>query len=306
MIRDPEVRAPRRITPLKTPVYAPDGSGFPLSDADIAALARAALDEDRAFEDITSIATVVSARHSRAALVARGAGVIAGVPLALAAFHVMEPRIEIRVDVEDGQHVKPGDTVLFLSGAARGLLSAERVALNFLQRLSGIATLTALYVEAVRGTGVSILDTRKTTPGFRALEKHAVRCGGGRNHRPHLAGAVLIKDNHIHACDDDVAVAVQRARQHAAQGMVVQVECDTVAQVRAAIAAGADALLLDNMPAHALHECVGLAKGHCWTEASGGVTLQTVRAIAETGVDRISVGAITHSAPALDLGLDFE
>ena len=306
MIRDPEAHAPRRITPLKTPVYAPDDAGFPLADADIAALARAALDEDRAFEDITSIATVVSARHARGSLTARDAGVIAGVPLALAAFHVMEPRIEIRIDVEDGQAVKPGETILFLSGTARGLLAAERVALNFLQRLSGIATLTARYVEAVRGTNVSILDTRKTTPGLRELEKHAVRCGGGKSHRAHLAGAVLIKDNHIRACDDDVAVAVQRARQHAVRGMVVQVECETVAQVRAAIAAGADGLLLDNMPTHALRESVGLANGHCWTEASGGVTLQTVRAIAETGVDRISVGALTHSAPALDLGLDFE
>jgi len=299
--------APRRITPLKAPVFAPTGSGFPLSEDEIASRARAALEEDRAAEDVTTIATVISSRHSRAALVARQDGVLAGVPLALAAFHAMDPGVEIRVDAEDGRRVSRGDLVLFLTGAARGLLSAERVALNFLQHLSGIASLTSRFVEAVEGTSATIVDTRKTTPGLRALEKHAVRCGGGASHRAHLAAAVLIKDNHIAACDGDVALAVERARAFAPSGMLLQVECDTIAQVRAAIAAGADALLLDNMPIHALRESVQLAKGgHCWTEASGGVTLATVREIAECGVDRISIGAITHSAPVLDLGLDFE
>ncbi len=297
---------PRRITPLATPVFAPAVSGFPLADDAVRALVRAALDEDRAFDDVTSIATVLPSRHARAALVARAPGVMAGIPLALAAFHLLDPHVEIRVDVEDGAHAAHGDTLLFLSGPARGLLSAERVALNFVQRLSGIATLTARYVEAVRGTPAAIVDTRKTTPGWRALEKYAVRCGGGVNHRATLADAVLIKDNHIAACDGDVAVAVQRARTHAPPGMVIQVECDAVAQARAAIAAHADALLLDNMPPHALRECVALAKGRCITEASGGVTLETVRGIAETGVDRISIGALTHSAPSLDLALDFE
>jgi nicotinate-nucleotide pyrophosphorylase (carboxylating) len=158
----------------------------------------------------------------------------------------------------------------------------------------------------VKGTNAAILDTRKTTPGWRALEKYAVRSGGGANHRASLAEAVLIKDNHLAACDGDVAVAVQRARTHAPATMLVQVECDSVAQAKAAIQAGADALLLDNMPGHALTECVALAAGRCWTEASGGVTLESVRAIAETGVDRISIGALTHSAPSLDLALDFE
>jgi len=304
--RPDEPHPPRRITPLSTPTFAPPTGGFPLAQDALVALVRAALEEDRAFEDVTTIGTVVSARHARAALVARAPGVVAGVPLALAAFHLLDSHVEIRVDAEDGAGVAKGDSVLFLSGSARGLLSAERVALNFLQRLSGVATLTARYVEAVRGTGALILDTRKTTPGWRALEKYAVRCGGGTNHRNDLAAAVLIKDNHIAACDGNVTVAVQRARAHAPKGMLVQVECDAVAQVRAAIAAGADALLLDNMPNHALHESVALAKGHCWTEASGGVSLSTVRAIAETGVDRISVGAITHSAASLDLALDFE
>jgi nicotinate-nucleotide pyrophosphorylase (carboxylating) len=297
---------PRRITPLSRPLFAPAGLGFPLTEEAITALVRTALDEDRAFEDVTSIATVVSTRHARAALVARNAGVIAGVPLALAAFHQIDPKVEIRVDAEDATAVARGETVLFLSGAARGLLSAERVALNFLQRLSGVATLTSRYVAAVQGTAAAIFDTRKTTPGWRALEKYAVRCGGGMNHRASLADAVLIKDNHLAACDGDVAVAVQRARAHALAGLVVQVECDSLQQVKAAIAAGADGLLLDNMPPHALRECVALAAGHCWTEASGGVTLHSVRAIAETGVDRISIGALTHSAASLDLALDFE
>ena len=297
---------PRRITPLATPVFAPADLSFPLSDGAVKLLVKSALDEDRAYDDVTSIATVVSSRHARAALVARAPGVIAGVPLALAAFHLLDPRVEIRVDVDDGGPVERADTVLYLSGSARGLLSAERVALNFLQRLSGIATLTARYVAAVTGTGAAIVDTRKTTPGWRALEKYAVRSGGGANHRATLADAVLIKDNHIAACDGDVGVAVQRARSHAGAQLTIQVECDTVVQARAAIAAKADGLLLDNMPEHALRECVALAKGHCWTEASGGVTLDTVRAVAETGVDRISVGALTHSAPSLDLALDFE
>lgn len=302
--RDPQ--PPRRITPLAQPVFAPAEQGFPFSNEAIAALVRAALEEDRAFNDVTSLATVVSTRHARAALRARAPGVLAGVPIALAAFHQVDPKVEIRVDAEDGAVVKQGEGVLFLTGAARGLLSAERVALNFLQRLSGVATLTARYVAAVQGTRAAILDTRKTTPGWRALEKYAVRCGGGMNHRASLAAAVLIKDNHLAACDGDVSVAVQRARAHVASGLVVQVECDTIAQVKAALAAGADALLLDNMPIHALLEAVELAAGRCWTEASGGVTLETVRGIAETGVDRISIGALTHSAPALDLALDFE
>lgn len=302
--RDPV--PPRRITPLVTPIYVPVGSGFPLTEQAIVALVKAALDEDRATEDVTTISTVVSTRSARAALVARAPGRIAGVPLALAAFRLLEATVEIRIDVEDGGRVAKGDTVLFLSGPARGLLSAERVALNFLQRLSGVATLTARYVEAVQGLKVQIVDTRKTTPGWRDLEKYAVRCGGGRNHRRDLSAAVLIKDNHIAACEGDVSVAVARARAHAPTGLLIQVECDTVVQVRAAIAAGADALLLDNMSNSVMRESAQLAKGHCWTEASGGVTLETVRSVAECGVDRISVGALTHSAPSLDLALDFE
>lgn len=297
---------PRRITPLASPVFAPAQTGFPLPQRALVALVRTALEEDCAFEDVTTIGTVVPGHHARGSLVAREDGVMAGVPLALAAFHLLDSHVEIRVDAEDGTPVRRGQTVLYLSGTARGLLSAERVALNFLQRLSGIATLTARYVAVVRGTKAQIVDTRKTTPGWRALEKYAVRCGGGTNHRTSLADAVLIKDNHIAACDGNVAVAIERARDFAPAGMLVQVECDTIAQVKAAVAARADAVLLDNMPNHALRESVDITAGHCWTEASGGVTLATVREIAETGVDRISIGALTHSAPSLDLALDFE
>jgi nicotinate-nucleotide pyrophosphorylase (carboxylating) len=299
-------RPPRRITPLATPVFIPTGAGFPFDEAVLKTLVRAALEEDRAYEDVTTIGTVLSTRHTRARLVARQSGVLAGIPLALAAFRLLDARIEIRVDAEDGSVVDAKDCVLFLSGPARGLLSAERVALNFLQRLSGVATLTARYVAAVRGTKARILDTRKTTPGWRDLEKYAVRCGGGVNHRRDLADSVLIKDNHIAACEGNVAIAINRARAHAPKAMPVQVECDSLDQVRAAIAAGAESLLLDNMTLESLREAVALASGACLTEASGGVTLDTVRRIAETGVDRISIGALTHSAPSLDLALDFE
>lgn len=279
---------------------------FPLHDGALIALVRAALDEDRAWEDVTTLATVTPGHRARADFVARQDGVIAGLPLAIAALRLLDAHVEIREDARDGASVRKGQTLLHLSGSARGLLSAERVALNFTQRLSGVATMTARYVAAVQGTAAKILDTRKTTPGWRMLEKYAVRCGGGTNHRATLADAVLIKDNHLAACGGDVTVAIRRAREFAPPGMLIQVECDTIAQVKAALGAGAAALLLDNMPNHALRECVELAKGRAWTEASGGVTLDTVRGIAETGVDRISIGALTHSAPSLDLALDFE
>lgn len=279
---------------------------FPLAHSALTALVRSALDEDRAFADVTTLGTVPEAVHATARLVARREGRLAGLSLARMAFQLLDPAVAMIAHHEDGAALSRGETVLEIRGQARGILSAERVALNFVQRLSGIASLTAQYVAAVEGTRAHIVDTRKTTPGWRDLEKYAVTCGGGRNHRRDLSDAVLIKDNHIAACGGDVALTVTRAREHAPKGMLVQVECDTVAQARTAIGAGADALLLDNMANQALAECVRLAVGHCWTEASGGVTLDTVRAIAETGVDRISVGALTHSAPSLDLALDFE
>jgi nicotinate-nucleotide pyrophosphorylase (carboxylating) len=196
--------------------------------------------------------------------------------------------------------------VFFLNGHARGILSAERVALNFMQHLSGIATLTARYVEAVRGTGARIFDTRKTLPGWRLLEKYAVRAGGGANHRMDLASGVLIKDNHLAACDGRVDQTVKRARELAPPDTKIEVECDSIEQVKAALAAGADLILLDNMPLDVLAACITIARGRAITEASGGISLETVRATAQTGVDRISVGKLTHSAPALDLALDFQ
>ncbi|MEO6878577.1 MAG: carboxylating nicotinate-nucleotide diphosphorylase, partial [Gemmatimonadaceae bacterium] len=205
---------PRTITPQSTP--AVDGLGilrFPLRQDALAALVRSALDEDGAFNDLTTIATVVSDRHARAHLVARDAGVICGVPLAVEAFRALDPKVTIRVDREDGSPVHAGDPVLFATGHARGILSAERVALNYMQRLSAIATITAKYVDAVAGTNAKILDTRKTTPGWRALEKYAVRAGGGTNHRMDLSTGVLIKDNHLSALDGDVTKAVTRARE---------------------------------------------------------------------------------------------
>jgi len=308
MERTPARRSvPRTITPLSTPAY--DGDPllkFPLKTPDLQKVVRAALDEDQAFNDITTIATVVSDRRARATLVARGNGTVAGVPLALEAFRVLDPKGTIRVEHEDGWRVQKGDPILFVTGHARGLLGAERVALNFMQRLSGIATLTARFVDAVAGTGAKILDTRKTTPGWRVLEKYAVRAGGGMNHRMDLATAVLIKDNHLAACDGDVALAVKRVRDMTPDGTQIQVECERPEQVQAAIDAGAHGVLLDNMSLDALRESVRIAHGRATTEASGGVNLATVRAIAATGVERISVGALTHSPPALDLALDFD
>ena len=306
-MRGPEPRrTPRKVTPLSVPALRQDGLRFPLDIPKLQALVRAALDEDGAFNDLTTIATVVSDRRARATLVARGSGVVAGVPLALEAFRLLDPKISIRIDVEDGSAVSHGETVLFLTGHARALLSAERVALNFMQRLSGIATLTRRYVEAVAGTGVTILDTRKTLPLYRMLEKYAVRAGGGANHRMDLATAVLIKDNHLAAVDGDVALAVRRAREIAPPGTKIEIECECREQVEPALAAGADILLLDNLSLEELRDSVRLVDGRAVIEASGGVTLETVRGIAETGVDWISVGKLTHSAPSLDLAVDFE
>ncbi len=283
-----------------------EGLWFPLTRTELTALVAAALEEDDTKHDLTSVATVLSDRTARCRMVARRAGIIAGLPLAREAFEQLDADVNVRLDVEDGARVQPATLVMFLSGHARGLLSAERVALNFVQRLSGVATLTARYVDAVKGTKAKILDTRKTTPGWRKLERYAVRAGGGMNHRFNLGSAVLIKDNHLAAVDGDISVAVKRARAIAPEGAGVEVECETLQQVEAALGAGADVIMLDNMKVKQLVEAVKLIRGRAVTEASGGITLETVRAIAETGVDWISVGALTHSAPALDIGLDFD
>ena len=278
---------------------------FPLSRDETEALVRAALEEDRAFDDVTTLATVPDDARAVASMVARSEGVIAGLPLAVMAFHLLDPGVKVRVMAWGGSRVARADVALELEGPARALLSAERVALNFVQRLSGVATITARYVDAVRGTGAVILDTRKTTPTFRSLEKYAVRCGGGVNHRMDLASAVLIKDNHLAAAGGDIAAAVRRSRELAPPGSSVEVECDNPAQVAAAAEAGADIILLDNMTPEQMRECVKLVAGRALTEASGGITLSAACAVAEAGVDRISVGTLTHSAPALDVALDF-
>jgi nicotinate-nucleotide pyrophosphorylase (carboxylating) len=277
--------------------------------AEIRAAVRAALDEDIGPGDATTLATVPPHRAARGVLRARQPLVVAGLALAKAAFLELDAAVSWHEPVRDGQSVAAGTVLLEVVGPARALLTAERVALNFIQRLSGVATLTAQYVAAIAGTQAVILDTRKTTPGWRRLEKFAVACGGGTNHRFGLHDLILIKDNHLAALRDAppnaIAAAVQRARE-AYPELRVEVEADTLEQVAQAANAGADIILLDNMPPDTLRAAVALIHGRARTEASGGVNLGTVRAIAETGVDFISVGALTHSAPAVDIGLDFE
>jgi nicotinate-nucleotide pyrophosphorylase (carboxylating) len=299
--------SPRRVRALAERGFVPTrGLRFPLARRETTSIVSDALAEDVADEDITTIATVLSDRRARGAIVAREAGVIAGIPLVREAFRQRDARASVRGAVREGQRVAARTPVVFVNSHARGLLSAERVALNFMQHLSGIATLTARYVEAVKGTSARILDTRKTTPGWRRLEKYAVRAGGGLNHRMDLASAVLIKDNHLSAVDGDIELAVRRARELADAGTVIEVECDSLDQVRASLVAEVDVIMLDNMSLDQMREAVELVRGRAVIEASGGVTLERVRSIAATGVNWISVGALTHSARALDLGLDFQ
>jgi nicotinate-nucleotide pyrophosphorylase (carboxylating) len=280
-----------------------------MNDQEIHRVVELALAEDIGSGDVTTLATVPETALAAAVMRAREPLVAAGLRLAQAAFTQLSPKVRITIPVEDGRSAGAGGVLMRITGPARALLSAERVALNFVQRLSGVATLTAQFVEAVKGTHAQILDTRKTTPGWRRLEKHAVICGGGRNHRLGLFDMVLIKDNHLEALRDEppnaIAAALQRARAAWPQ-LKIEVEADTLEQVEQAVAAGADLILLDNMNLGQLRLAVQKAKGHAQTEASGGVTLASVRAIAETGVDFISVGALTHSARAVDIGLDFE
>jgi nicotinate-nucleotide pyrophosphorylase (carboxylating) len=280
-----------------------------LSAAALQSAVRAALAEDLGSGDVTSRATVPPNLKFTVHMRAREPLVVAGLDFATTAFRSLSRAIKIKRLARDGQKLKAGATLLEITGPARAILSAERVALNFVQRLSGVATLTAQYVAAVRGTKAQILDTRKTTPGWRLFEKYAVACGGGRNHRIGLFDLVLIKDNHLAALrtakPNAVAAAVARARAKFPR-LKIEVEADHLSQVQQAIAAGADIILLDNMSNADLRRAVKLVQGRARTEASGGVNLQTVRDIAQTGVDYISVGALTHSARAVDIGLDFE
>jgi len=272
-------------------------------------LIRHALEEDGAEADITTLCTVPADHQAKASIIARQAGVIAGLIVASATFRELDPQVSVELLVEDGTTVQAGQVVAHLSGPARSLLSAERVALNFLGHLSGIATITAQCVRALEGTKVRILDTRKTTPGLRSLEKEAVRLGGGHNHRFNLSDGVLIKDNHIKAAGG-IVPAIILARRMAPHLLKIEVECESLAEVQEALEAGADVLLLDNMPVETMRSAVDLVRRvapHVLIEASGNIGTNTTKlaAVAATGVDFISLGAITHSAPNFDISLEF-
>jgi nicotinate-nucleotide pyrophosphorylase (carboxylating) len=254
--------------------------------------------------DLTTDATVPRGTMSAATFGARRAGVIAGLAVAEAAFHALDATVVFEPLVADGARVAAGEVAARVSGSAHALLTGERVALNFLSHMSGIATLTRRYVDLVEGTGARIADTRKTTPGLRAFEKYAVRCGGGQNHRSGLYDAILIKDNHIVAAGG-IEAALSAARAHAGHMVKIEIEVTSLDELAEALKHPVDAVLLDNMEPSMLREAVALVDRRAITEASGGVSLETVRAIAESGVDLISIGALTHSAPILDLGLDF-
>lgn len=275
-----------------------------LDQAYIGSVVRHALHEDIGNGDITTLLTVPRETEATALFVAKQDGVVAGLAVAEAAFRAVDPTLIFRENIADGRHVAPGKEIAEVSGSAASILTAERVALNFLQRMSGIATLTARYVSLVSHTKARILDTRKTTPGLRRLEKYAVTVGGGFNHRFGLSDGILIKDNHI-AAAGGVTAAVTSAKNGAPHTLKIECEVTNLEQLEEAIAAGADSVLLDNMPLNLLKQAVEFCAGRVITEASGGVNEQTVAAVAETGVDLISVGALTHSAPALDISLQF-
>jgi nicotinate-nucleotide pyrophosphorylase (carboxylating) len=274
-----------------------------LDPALVEAAVRAALAEDLGQAgDITSAATIPADATATATFGARRAGVLAGLPLAEAAFRQIDPSVRFEYVRHDGDHIGPGEVAARVAGNARAILAAERVALNYLCHLSGVATATAALVAAVKHTQAKILDTRKTTPGLRVFEKYAVACGGGQNHRMGLHDAILIKDNHI-AVAGGVAAAVRAARAHA-PGVKLEIEVGSLAQLDEAMSESPDIVMLDNMTLADMREAVRRVAGRAKLEASGNVTLETIRPIAETGVDYISSGWITHSAPALDLGLD--
>ena len=271
----------------------------------VRAISRALAEDLGTAGDITTEATVPQGIHAHASFGVRKAGVIAGLDVAKAAFHALDRSVLFKAHVGDGDSVSEGAIVARVSGEARALLTAERIALNYMCHMSGIATLTRRYVEAIRGTKARIVDTRKTTPGLRAFEKYAVRCGGGFNHRHGLFDAILIKDNHIVAAGG-IGPAIAAARERVGHLVKIEVEVTSLIELHAALQHPIDAVLLDNMAPELLREAVRRVSGRVATEASGCITLETVRAVAETGVDFISVGALTHSAPILDLGLDFD
>ena len=264
-----------------------------------------ALEEDAPFGDLTSQAFVPDDAVARASVVAREPGVLAGADVLRQVFTTVDAAVEVETLLADGDRFAAGDVLARVQGPARAVLRAERVALNLVQRMCGIATLTARYVDAVAGTGVRVVDTRKTTPGLRALERHAVRCGGGHNHRFSLSDAVMGKDNHP-APVDDVTAAIRAAREQLPHTTHVEVEVDRLDQVEPVLAGGVDTIMLDNFTPDELRQGVALVAGRAVVEASGGITLETIGEVARTGVDVISVGALTHSVRALDLGLDVQ
>ncbi len=268
-----------------------------------------ALAEDLGWGDVTTEALVTDDQQGKASITAKAKGIAAGTEAAKQVFLRVDPKLKVDILVDDGAEVKPGDIIAKIEGKVASILKAERVALNFLQHLSGIASETARYVEAVKGLPVQITDTRKTTPGLRALEKHAVQAGGGRNHRMHLGDGILIKDNHLAALRRQgltLKEIIARARQKASAELKVEVEVKTPQEASEAAEAGADIIMLDNMDLQNMRQAVRLIKGRALVEASGGITLDKVRAVAETGVDLISVGALTHSAKALDISLELD
>jgi nicotinate-nucleotide pyrophosphorylase (carboxylating) len=268
-----------------------------------------ALAEDLVKGDVTTDALIAADRRGTGLIVAKKEGILAGINIAKQVFHRVDPELKVEVLLEDGAGVKPGSKVGNVSGSIASILRAERVALNFLQRLSGIASETKRYVEAVKGLPVRIMDTRKTTPGLRVLEKHAVKVGGGENHRMNLGDGILIKDNHLAALRSqglNIKQIVARARQNSPQRLPVEVEVATALEALEAAEAGADIVMLDNMSLEDMRKAVKSIHGRALIEASGGITLDNVRAVAETGVDFISIGALTHSVTALDISLELE
>lgn len=292
-----------------TPRAAADRPTVPAPSADvIERIVAAALAEDVGWGDITTHALVSDDLTASAAVIYKQPAVVAGLPVLVAAFRLLDPACRVDLAVAEGACVTAPSSVATVHGRASALLTAERVALNFLQRLSAIATLTAQFAAAIEGTSATIVDTRKTTPGLRVLEKYAVRVGGGQNHRFNLADGVLIKDNHLAALRSTgrgLADGVRLARLAAPHTLKIEVETETLDHVREAVAAGADIILLDNMSVAQMRMAVEIVAGRAVTEASGGVRLDTIRGIAETGVDLISIGALTHSAPAIDISLEF-
>ncbi len=268
-----------------------------------------ALSEDLGSGDATTEALVPETQQGKASTIAKAKGTIAGAEIARRVFLKVDPELKIDILIEDGAEVKPGDIVAKIEGKIASILKAERVALNFLQRLSGIASETARYVQAVKGLPVQITDTRKTTPSLRALEKYAVRAGGGKNHRMHLGDGILIKDNHLAAAQRqglNIKQIIAKARQKAPPELKIEIEVKTPQEAAEAAEAGAEIIMLDNMNLKDMRQAVQLIKGRALIEASGGITLDKVRAVAETGVDLISIGALTHSPKALDISLELD